>query len=600
MPVSIQVTWAQLEVPEPDPLGCPPAAYARQAHLQALGAVTACDCGCGSETNCAGGSCAPPSTVDIISRDCNSDTNQATIELGCGLEFTVDCPPQSPPRTPQYGSAGGALIDRAAAIGQVPAATSLIPVEGPQGCDTMGARVNAASGNLMFELRTTPGGVYEPPVRLSYHGIDDAASDFGNGWTSLYSQSVNEVDANTVDVTKGTGTVVRYQKDASGNYVPGMGSANKLVKNGGGDWTETQPDGFSLNYDSSGKLEKLENKAGNIWTLSYDGATTRVESIEDPFSRLTTFAYDGSNKIESIADPHGRVTTFTVDGSGNLTKMTTPELCVTEMTYDVDDQLTGWINPSGERTTYSFDGDRRLTEVLVPTGDRTTYTYADSFNTKIEDADGETTTLVFTGDRNLSAMVNALGERTTYVWDENTKLTEVLEPRGDCNTYTYHTTDFGAKYLESIQKPDGGIFTYSYDNDDQIDKLTDERGNVTTLVWDSGKRTAVVDPLGNRTTYVYNSREQIEAMVDPLGNRTTTIFDSAGQVSALENPLGERTTYHLPKRPTSHDRRPARPRHDLYPRSSESLALDRKPARPAHKLYLRHRRSDAIPGKSTR
>ena len=62
--------------------------------------------------------------------------------------------------------------------------------------------------------------------------------------------------------------------------------------------------------------------------------------------------------------------------------------------------------------------------------------------------------------------------------------------------------------------------------------LTDIKGN-----WIESR-----DPLGRRTTYVYDSVDRRIATVDPLGNRWSTVYDTQGRVIASVNPLGERTT----------------------------------------------------------
>ena len=73
----------------------------------------------------------------------------------------------------------------------------------------------------------------------------------------------------TADLTKGTGAVLTYQGN-TGTLTPPDGAKNKLVKNGDSSFTETQQDGFVIQYGSNGKPSYVKNAAGDRWTLAYD------------------------------------------------------------------------------------------------------------------------------------------------------------------------------------------------------------------------------------------------------------------------------------------------------------------------------------------
>ena len=178
---------------------------------------------------------------------------------------------------------------------------------------------------------------------LTYNSWSPENSDFGYGWSNSLVRSLR-----ATLVTAGDGAVYRYSdKDASGQFLPPAGAVNALVQHGDGSYTETQPDGFQMHYDTTGSLTQFESAAGDLWTLSYSGGrwwrVGRSRSIAEP--RL---AYDGSGKIQRVVDSYNRITSFTVDGSGDLATMTTPELCQTQMRYDANHQLTAYIDPGGQ------------------------------------------------------------------------------------------------------------------------------------------------------------------------------------------------------------------------------------------------------------
>jgi hypothetical protein len=127
------------------------------------------------------------------------------------------------------------------------------------GCFASGAvpRVNPATGNLTVQVGTPAGGGYDPVPVLTYSTLTGGLTEFGAGWTGLYRQEVDEIDADTVDLYKGNGAARRYSdRDENGYYAPPDGTANALRKNEDGTWTETQVNGFRLHYDATGSIVK--------------------------------------------------------------------------------------------------------------------------------------------------------------------------------------------------------------------------------------------------------------------------------------------------------------------------------------------------------
>ena len=120
-----------------------------------------------------------------------------------------------------------------------------------------------------------------------------------------------------------------------GNYAGSPNQYNNTLQGSvSSGWTETQPDGTTFNYDTTGVLRTIRNNAGVRWTLTWDSGVDFVQHIDGPFGRRTTFAYDGSNNIRHIQDPSGRLTTLTVNGNNDLVRIVTPELCTTSLVYD--------------------------------------------------------------------------------------------------------------------------------------------------------------------------------------------------------------------------------------------------------------------------
>ena len=171
-----------------------------------------------------------------------------------------------------------------------------------------------------------------------------------------------------------------------------------------------------------------------------------------------------------------------------------------------------------------------------------------------------------------------MGNITTYNWDPNSALAEHRRRPGKLTTFSYVTLlENKISSLTSITQPLGGIFTYTYNSNDQVSSLTDQLGNVTTLLWNSsGLRSAAIDALGNRTSYSYNSMGQLASVQNPLGQLVTLVYNSLGQQIALINSLGNRVELYLQRQRDRADR--------AEPAGGDRDVLER-PGQPADELY---------------
>ena len=261
---------------------------------------------------------------------------------------------------------------------------------------------------------------------------------FGYGWTNLLRQFITTDTSGQATVVKGSRKAWHYgTPDGSGDYFEPSGCNNSLHQNVGGDWVETQPNGFQLNYNAAGKLASMNDIQGNRWTLTYTGSL--IESLRDPLGGRTTFAY-ASSKIQSITDPAGRVTGFVVDGNGDFAQITSPDTCAVDLTYS-GHNLIGASSPLGQRITYTYDGSDadRLKEVQWPSGGRTTYTYRsddDFVGTVVMDPFGQITTFGATGsddDAIISSVTDPHGNFTELSQDSKARLNRVVDAARQCD-----------------------------------------------------------------------------------------------------------------------------------------------------------------------
>ena len=300
---------------------------------------------------------------------------------------------------------------------------------GPGGCASLpcAGRVNTNNGNVLVQSGPPRAGTFDPRPLLSYNTLSIQAGEVGYGWTHMFRRSIQAVGSNAANVVTGTASIYSYTSlnPTTGFYTPPSGTANTLLKSPSG-WVETQPDGLSYNYNSSGALQTIKTAAGGTWSLTYSGAGL-LASITDPFGRLSSFGYDGSGNIKSYQDSGGRITSYTVDTAGDLVQIISPELCLTSLGYDAVHRLKTWTNALGECTTFGYDDQSRLVQVTAPMGQLTSYSYL-SNQTGVTDPLGNTQTILFNGNSQLQTLVDALGNRTSFTWNGNYLATAVERP----------------------------------------------------------------------------------------------------------------------------------------------------------------------------
>jgi len=136
-------------------------------------------------------------------------------------------------------------------------------------------------------------------------------------------------------------------------------------------------DSVNYTYDAQGRLSQT-TQGTRVWRYTYD-SRGRLDSVIDPLSRASTFAYDSADRVIEQTLPDGRTVGYAYDANGNLTEVTPPGRPVHQFTYTPVD-LTASYNPpevaeGATPTNYQYNLDRQLTRILRPDGDTVRFTY---------------------------------------------------------------------------------------------------------------------------------------------------------------------------------------------------------------------------------
>lgn len=257
-----------------------------------------------------------------------------------------------------------------------------------------------------------------------------------------------------------------------------------------------------LEYDDVGRLEAVDYPDGGRKSFTYDFSASpyrvTTDVLETAGQNITTWSdYDGLGRpVQSVARGDGgnyMVTKAHRDPVGRVTLATGPFFRTGNTYLDwAADGYPGTLDYAWTATDYDARG-RALT-ITTPDEDQadatTTYLY-NGYATTITDADGTARTLTRdhldrilvitehtdTGDQITHYDYNAAGEMTEV---RNALYGAAANPDKFKIVMDYNS--LGRKI--SLEDPDMGIWTYSYDANGNLASQTDGKGLTTTFAYD--------------------------------------------------------------------------------------------------------------------
>jgi YD repeat-containing protein len=194
-------------------------------------------------------------------------------------------------------------------------------------------------------------------------------------------------------------------------------------------------------------------------------------------------------------------------------------------------------DPFGAVTTSTYNGSRVLVSTDYPIGSRLTFVYdAIGVQSAVVDPLG-ITTMSYAGANLLSSKTDKMGRTALYCSDSNVRLTTVTV------LYIYNS-DTGDTTLDvyAIVDPMGNRTSYTYNVDGTVSAIQDARGLVTSL----GRKLTLKDLDNNVRTYSYDTVGQLSTMKAPNGKLTTYQYDAAGRETTVvygERRITMTTTY---------------------------------------------------------
>jgi RHS repeat-associated protein len=194
-----------------------------------------------------------------------------------------------------------------------------------------------------------------------------------------------------------------------------------------------------------------------------------------------------------------------------------------QQAYDAVGNLASMTDPNSHTWQWQFDALNRRVKEIDPLGNQRSWTY---------DPVG-----------NIASRTDDNGATTNYAYDAFNRLLQTSYPDGTSVTSTYDPVGNRLTLTSSA-----GQWTWTYDALSRItSELTPAAATASQYQYDNdGHRTAVIDPDGNQTSYVYDNAYRVTSIAFPVGTQNLTAtyqYNGRGLVTARTLPNGVQSSY---------------------------------------------------------
>ncbi len=334
--------------------------------------------------------------------------------------------------------------------------------------DRQDLSVNVADGNVLVQnhVLELPGIGFDLSLTQSYNNLEFAWRSVGMGAILSTGQDIR-MEYDSLDgswaYSDPSGAWWRFDRDPANDkegkkaFLVPSGLNAKLTEEASGSLVLEYVTARVKYYFDSNKypsyLQKIEDANKNTETLHYN--SEGISSIEDTHGHSITFTHEktAGERISSIKDALGRKWEFVRNTEGQLESVKDPDLHKSKYTYTADN-LTQIEDPDGHLIELSYNSRFQLTKIRhVVNGTATTAGTKDVITT-------------FNYERPAKSSLGCPAPET--IGD-----TEVVSPNGSPEG-------------KPNSNASGHTTYYCFNNQDQVTKTIDQRGNESTAGYDSG------------------------------------------------------------------------------------------------------------------
>lgn len=364
----------------------------------------------------------------------------------------------------------------------------------------------------------------------------------GFGWNHGWEVRVDEQTDGTVILTRGNGAAQVYQPDSRGrSYFSGPGDRSQLTRSAAGH-TLTLENGTRLFFDSSGLLERNEDRYGSTIVPQYSNGL--LQRLTHTNGLEIVFTYNSENLISKVEDSIGNWVSYEYDENKHLVRAVHSQRGETQYTYsDAADlrkrhALTGIFQPGDVDQAFEYDSSGRLATMVNVLGSMN-YTYHQGDISTTDDL-GHSTRASFNHLGAMVRMVDTESGVTTIDRDEESRTTWIRTADG---TAMKTVRDRNGHVIKRINQ-NGEIWNYETGSFGQITKVITPEGRVRSMQYDAAvDLIRLTEPDGRQTSFEYDSLGRVTKRTTPAGIIETTTFNAIGLATQKDYSDGTSRTF---------------------------------------------------------
>jgi len=324
-----------------------------------------------------------------------------------------------------------------------------------------------------------------------------------------------------------------------GTFIGPAGVNLTLTKNGNL-YELSERHGNTYHFDSDNKLETIVDQYGKTSTFTYNPDGT-LDEVADCYSRTLTFNWNNGN-IERVDDSTGRNVAFTYTGD-DLTTATDPDGHDWDFDYDAEHRITELRDPKNQIIVQNIYDTRSRVIEQNSEGDAANKKWKIYYlgqETIEENPEGNQTTYLFDDRGRAIGQIDALGNRYTQRYDGQDHVIESVTPEADFGFFTLGKLFFYDNENNLIEVEDETFETRAnvYDAQHRLIASGDFRGNSVEYTYNPQHQVLTIEDAKGVIiqTNTYNNDGELETVTDAGSNTTTYSYDSFGNVNRIDYP----------------------------------------------------------------
>lgn len=229
--------------------------------------------------------------------------------------------------------------------------------------------------------------------------------------------------------------------------------------------------------------------------------------------------------------------------------------------FNANNRISAWRDADTNTLSFSYNAQTNLSTVTDAYSRTLTFTYSGGTQlTSVADSSGRSVSYGYSAG-NLTSYTDPEGKVWSYAYNSNrwmTKLTDPLSQVTASNTYDGTGMVITQRNGQGVswafftvpnwrgveQDPYGGRMTYYFDREGRQVGIADALGNRRCIGYDGqGHMTNEIDPRGFQTVHQYDANHNRTNTIDALGNATAFTYDSQHRLVSVRDALGHVTQY---------------------------------------------------------